>query len=408
MGNTSIVVSILNGKRALEQERERDRTAAFYSSFSEVPERERQIMKKSLKYNIWKSLLIFGVACFVLELALTWCFIRIDPYEQVTGYRLMGVHQVTGIVQEDGESFLVKDPNAGQTVLFSLEEYGLDPSQYRYGDEVACFFKKETEAADSGYILLAVIPEKQAGHLENSYWMTFGVLFAAIIVIGLVILYIRRHKYISWYPDFYQRMEKFCSVYGVYHMYPNLDTTEAFIAYGTGHKDSFVSLFSKIELTREEIRSRKKKMVLLFVTAAVSVVVLITVVMLITGIQSLAGQRANEERTASVRMELASSVSGETEALGDASEYYNFTDMIDRMKASFPDEDIYYCMVVSEKYISFSYTTEKKTNVYLDRYVPVEGKIGEQGLEYKIDISMVSNAIQPDDILNTYTGIIEQ
>jgi hypothetical protein len=77
------------------------------------------------------------------------------------------------------------------------------------------------------------------------------------------------------------------------------------------------------------------------------------------------------------------------------------------MEASFPEEDIYYNLIVSKEYISFVYTTEKKTNVYLDRYVPVEGNVGETGLEYTLEISMVSDAIQPDDILTNYTGVLK-
>ena len=52
------------------------------------------------------------------------------------------------------------------------------------------------------------------------------------------------------------------------------------------------------------------------------------------------------------------------------------------------------------------YATEKKTNVYIDRYTPVEGAVGDLNTIYKLEISMVSNVIQPDDVLNNYTGIL--
>ena len=51
-------------------------------------------------------------------------------------------------------------------------------------------------------------------------------------------------------------------------------------------------------------------------------------------------------------------------------------------------------------------TTKKKTNVYIDRYTPVEGAVGDLNTIYKLEISMVSNVIQPYDVLNNYTGIL--
>ena len=47
-----------------------------------------------------------------------------------------------------------------------------------------------------------------------------------------------------------------------------------------------------------------------------------------------------------------------------------------------------------------------KTNVYIDRYTPVEGAVGDLNTIYKLEISMVSNVIQPYDVLNNYTGIL--
>ena len=50
--------------------------------------------------------------------------------------------------------------------------------------------------------------------------------------------------------------------------------------------------------------------------------------------------------------------------------------------------------------------TKKKQNVCFDRYVPVQGSIGDEDTEYKLEIAMVSDAMQPDDILHNYTGIL--
>jgi hypothetical protein len=39
--------------------------------------------------------------------------------------------------------------------------------------------------------------------------------------------------------------------------------------------------------------------------------------------------------------------------------------------------------------------------------MPVEGNVGEAGLEYTLKIAMVSDAIQPDDVLTNYTGVLK-
>ena len=49
----------------------------------------------------------------------------------------------------------------------------------------------------------------------------------------------------------------------------------------------------------------------------------------------------------------------------------------------------------------------KKKNVYFDRYMPVDGNVGDEDVVYKLEISMVSDAMQPDDILHNYTGILK-
>ena len=93
---------------------------------------------------------------------------------------------------------------------------------------------------------------------------------------------------------------------------------------------------------------------------------------------------------------------------GDQSEYYNFADMVNRAKESFPGETVYYKLVTTDEYVSLIITTEKKKNVYFDRYTPVDGKVGDEDVAYKLEISMVSDAMQPDDILHNYTGILKQ
>jgi hypothetical protein len=202
-------------------------------------------------------------------------------------------------------------------------------------------------------------------------------------------------------------MEKFCSDYGVYRMYPNQDTVDAFMRYGDEYPQEFVRNFPLTHLTKEEEKNRKKQ---IFTAAAIAfgiMALIIACISVAVTIQSIKDERENDARTAAVRLELDSSLSGELEPLGDTSDYYNLSDMVERMETSFPGETIYYKMIVTETYISFVYTTEKKTNVYIDRYMPVEGNVGEAGLEYTLEIAMVSDAIQPDDVLTNYTGVLK-
>ena len=86
------------------------------------------------------------------------------------------------------------------------------------------------------------------------------------------------------------------------------------------------------------------------------------------------------------------------QVLGEKSEYYNYADMIDRARDTFPEEDIYYKLQTTEDYVTIIVTTKKKQNVCFDRYVPVQGSIGDEDTEYKLEIAMVSDAMQPDDI----------
>ena len=80
--------------------------------------------------------------------------------------------------------------------------------------------------------------------------------------------------------------------------------------------------------------------------------------------------------------------------------------MIDRARDTFPEEEIYYKLQTTEDYVTIIVTTKKKQNVCFDRYVPVQGSIGDEDTEYKLEIAMVSDAMQPDDILHNYTGIL--
>jgi hypothetical protein len=396
----------MNAQRAFEREAEREKLAGWYIKQKNIPDDEKRIMEKSLRYHLGKSLLRFMVILFVFMCAWGFGFSRLDPYEKATGYRLNGATAYTGIVQEDGINVLVKNPNEGQTSIYSLKELGLNEQEYEYGDEIECFFLKNEEGAKEKYTLAVAMPKPQSDHLKHVFDLAFFVGYVAGIVICVAGLFIRKRKYTSWYQGFYWRMEKFCSDYGVYRMYPNQGTVDAFIRYGDEYPQEFGRTFPLTHLTNEEEKNRKKQ---IFTAAAIAFGIMALIIACIgvaVTIQSIKEERVNDARTAAVKLELDTSLSGGLKPLGDTSDYYNLSDMVERMEASFPGETIYYNLIVTETYVSFVYTTEKKTNVYIDRYTPVEGNVGEAGLEYKLEIAMVSDAIQPDDVLTNYTGVL--
>ena len=136
------------------------------------------------------------------------------------------------------------------------------------------------------------------------------------------------------------------------------------------------------------------------ITVGISILIMAVIILAITlivSVQTAVDNKKNEARTVKVLEELQPAIDGEVEPLGDQSEYYNFADMVNRAKESFPGETVYYKLVTTDEYVSLIITTEKKKNVYFD-----------EDVAYKLEISMVSDAMQPDDILHNYTGILKQ
>ena len=364
MGVATTVRDATNIERANENETRREMIASWYITMPGIPSSEKEQLEKSLRYNLWASLIRFIVLNFVLTCV--WFFgfgLGFDAIKAATGQQLKGTMTVTGVVQEDGLTLSVKDPNKGKHVVYSLTE-------------------KEASRIQG---------------LEDAILMTG---YFSIIVIGLLIFFVRRRKYTSWYIPFYWRMEKFCSENQIYQMYPGYNTEEAFIAYGNEHADTFSRQFAATQLTEMEKKKKKREIVIGAVSALAIMAVIILVICLGTTIQSIA------DRTVKVLEELQTAIDGGEEPLGEESERYNFANIVSRARESFQDEDVYYKLVTTDDYVALAITTKKKTNVYIDRYTPVEGAVGDLNTIYKLEISMVSNVIQPDDVLNNYTGIL--
>ena len=134
MGVATTVRDAANIKRANENETRREMIASQYITMPGIPSSEKEQLEKSLRYNLWASLIRFIVLNFVLTCV--WFFgfgLGFDAIKAATGQQLKGTMTVTGVVQEDGLTLSVKDPNKGKHVVYSLTDLGVDPTGWSYG-----------------------------------------------------------------------------------------------------------------------------------------------------------------------------------------------------------------------------------------------------------------------------------
>ena len=400
------LATAMNLRKAKDEEEKRERFASWYSTLPGIPEHEKIIIERFLKYNVWKELIKLFVIYMLLSLVWFFGVGQYDPFESVTGYKLMGKKSVIGVGQEDGGSLRLKDPNKGEHVSYTLAELGMDPIKYSYGSRFQTYWEK---GENGEYQLLAVLPEKQVSKIEDLYYGVMGVGYFTILIGSLCVFFMRRKKYTGWFLPFYYRLEKFYSEYGIWQKYSverGYDTVDAIIAYGNENPAYFVKEFSNVHLTKEEEKKKRSKLVMVWLTSIAVMAGIILVISLHVSITSEIERRQNEARTAAVLEKLQDAIEGKTTGLGEGSEYYNYADMIDRARDTFPEEDVYYKLQTTEEYVTIIVTTKKKQNVCFDRYVPVQGSSGDEDAEYKLEIAMVSDAMQPDDILHNYTGIL--
>ena len=254
------LATAMNLRKAMDEETKRERFASWYSTLPGIPAHEKEIIERSLKYNVWKELIKLFVVYMILSLVWFFGAGQYDPFESVTGYSLIGKKSVIGVVQEDGESLRLKNPNKGEHVSYTLAELGMDPIKYSYGSRFQTYWEKEKNGE---YQLLAVLPEKQVSKIEGLYYGVMGVGYFAILIGGICAFFIRRKRYTGWFLSFYYRLEKFYSEYGVWQKYSverGYDTVDAIIAYGNENPIYFVNEFSNIHLTKEEVKKKKSKL----------------------------------------------------------------------------------------------------------------------------------------------------
>ena len=397
----------LNIDQLNAKEEKREKLVSWYLSLPGIQAKEKAIITKSLRYNVWKSLLRVIIVLFLVPCM--WAFIisQYDPFESITGYKLSTAKAVTAVVQEDGMTVSLKNPNRGEHVIYTLAELNIDPTGYKYRDRFTTYWMKEAGDSNS-YRLVVTLSETEAAYIERSWDAFLLISLFAIYAITLIIFFVKRRIYVGWYDKFYDRVEKFCSTNYIYQLYPECDTVDAFISYGNDYPEQLVRAFANTQLSANE---RKEKRHRIFITVGISaacMAIIIAFIILGISVKSAIKSRQDEERTAQVLAQIQAAINGSEKPLGAESDYYNYADMLNRARASFPDEDVYYKLITADDYVAIVITTDKKTNVYFDRYVPVHGNVGDEGTIYKLDVSMVSNTVQPDDVLNNYTGVLKR
>ena len=133
--------------------------------------------------------------------------------------------------------------------------------------------------------------------------------------IPICAFFIRRKRYTGWFLSFYYRLEKFYSEYGVWQKYSverGYDTVDAIIAYGNENPIYFVNEFSNIHLTKEEVKKKKSKLAMVWLTSIAVMAGIILVISLYVNITSAIECRQNEARTAAVLEKLQNAIDEKT------------------------------------------------------------------------------------------------
>ena len=93
------LATAMNLRKAMDEETKRERFASWYSTLPGIPAHEKEIIERSLKYNVWKELIKLFVVYMILSLVWFFGAGQYDPFESVTGYSLIGKKSVIGVVQ---------------------------------------------------------------------------------------------------------------------------------------------------------------------------------------------------------------------------------------------------------------------------------------------------------------------
>lgn len=396
------IVEYLNAQSAFDKENKRNMVASWYGKIPGIPEKERKVVLRSLKYNLGKSLAVFFLVTFAVALIWSFGLTVFDPYTQVVGQPLLGNKTCTGIVESD-DMVRFKDFNLLEHVSVSMEELGLSAYDMSEGERVNIYWERKDDDSKE-YSVIYALPQKDADRIEAIYYGIFAAGFLANFIINIWVFWAKRKKYVGWYSDFYLRMEKFCNQAHVYNQFPGLFTEEAFMAYGNRYPDSIAIDFQRVQISNDDKKERRTKIFKPVGISLIVIVVIISVILLFTNFTYMKGEKADQARLGNVMQQFSDAENGKMQPLGEDSDYYNPMDMINLAKESFPGEEVFYKIVVKPDYIAVVITTQEKKAVYFNQYVPVEGKVGENDAVYELKLSMSSDAMLPSDVLENAQG----
>jgi hypothetical protein len=382
--------------------------ARWYLSTGLARDDEKDDIDKVINYKKDVHIFILILSEILYFALLLFLLLGVDPYKNETGYKLSTTKYYTGIVQEDGQTVLVKNPNISETELYRLEEIGLE-GDFTYLDEIRFYYVRNE---DKTYSWVAYLPEERAEYLENihTYPVVIGYL---IIAIGtLIAFFVIKSNCNKWYFYFDARINKFINQYKLYERKPIEMSYDALIIwYSKTYPDEFNRDFPCYVMTESDkikLNESDRKFKLKF---AGVIAIIVAIVCLIAWVPSMIKDTGTESKnnavTAKVEAQMETALDGDIKIFKEYPDYYGIEDMISISAASFPDETVYYFLSATEDYISIAITTKEKKNVYVMRFIPENGDVGDEDTEYSLYVNMISDAIAPDDILNNYTGIID-
>ncbi len=104
---------------------------------------KKEIIERSLKYNVWKELIKLFVVYMILSLVWFFGAGRYDPFESVTGYSLIGKKERNWSCAGGWRVIALENPNKGEHVSYTLAELGMDPIKYSYGSRFQTYWEKK-------------------------------------------------------------------------------------------------------------------------------------------------------------------------------------------------------------------------------------------------------------------------
>jgi hypothetical protein len=385
--------------------------ARWYLSTGLARDDEKDDIDKLIKYDKDVHLFILILSEILYFALLLFLLLGVDAFKGETGYKLNTTKYYRGIVQEDGKTVLVKNPNISETELYSLEDIGLE-GDFTYLDEIRFYYVRNE---DKTYSWVTYLPEERAEYLENIHTNPVIIGYLIIATATLIAFFVIKSKRNKWFFYFDARINRFINQYKLWEIVPKGVVGTSYDAlivwYSKTYPDEFNRDFPCCVMTESDkikYNESDRKIKLKFAGAIAIIVAIVCLIAWVPPmIKDARTKRKNKAVTAKVEAQMETALEGNIKKFKGYPDYYDIEDMISISAASFPNETVYYYLSATEDYIGIKITTKEKKNVYVMRFTPENGDVGDDDTEYSLYINLISNNVTPDDILNNYTGIID-